>query len=481
MAKFRRSVSAVKASNRFARMARESERLGKSGKEGRAEGKEPGTWSLRRLRRQMEAAMDAAYEQALAFQRACVFAAIAAAAPVVLCWLVNVTQLWACLLELHGAAERISGVTSIHVPDPGQTAMARDFGQTDADLMTWQRKMKQLQSDIFQGVIAGSVANINAANFEVASAGSGGSAAGGRGGGVGVAGGIKRFTDAVGEVLTGVEASERGVNLGLLLVGHVALTVAAYTTRRPEAAIAAGLMNFPLLRTVFLIKRLDDAMAQASGMVREAQMRLVELPLDVSEMQPPPATTLPGIWSADHLYDVGECDVRAGGDGDDIDGRHVPSCAYRSGVEAARVAAAGAAMSGQHHSHQQRTLLHSALMHKADRLAHYWESQDLGIAVHVLGLGRVSLNITLVLSIIVATLPMLWETARTFSFGPGGVVYARLTQAWVASRKEALEAVARRAASAVNTVIKKSASSDRLYAQTVADRQTSAPTTTEHG
>ncbi len=54
---------------------------------------------------------------------------------------------------------------------------------------------------------------------------------------------------------------ERGVNLGLLLVGHVALTVAAYLTRRPEAAIAAGLMNFPLLRTVFLIKRLDDAMA----------------------------------------------------------------------------------------------------------------------------------------------------------------------------------------------------------------------------
>jgi hypothetical protein len=30
-------------------------------------------------------------------------------------------------------------------------------------------------------------------------------------------------------------------------------------------------------------------------------------------------------------------------------------------------------------------LLHSALMHKADRLAQHWESQDLGIAVDVLG------------------------------------------------------------------------------------------------
>jgi hypothetical protein len=88
--------------------------------------------------------------------------------------------------------------------------------------------------------------------------------------------------------------------------------------------------------------------------------------------------------------------------------------------------------------HERRVLLHSALMHKADRLAHYWESQDLGIAVSVLGLGQVSLHITLVLSIIVATLPMLWETARKFSFGPGGVVYARLTQAWVASRKDAV-------------------------------------------
>jgi len=74
-------------------------------------------------------------------------------------------------------------------------------------------------------------------------------------------------------------------------------------------------------------------------------------------------------------------------------------------------------------------LLHAALMHKADRLAHYWESQDLGIAVHVPGLGQVRLNVTLVLSIIAATLPMLWETARKSRvFGPGGVVYARLTQ-----------------------------------------------------
>ena len=126
------------------------------------------------------------------------------------------------------------------------------------------------------------------------------------------------------------------------------------------------------------------------------------------------------------------------------------------------MASAAAAMSGAHHQHQRRVLLHSALMHKADRLAHYWESQDLGIAVNVLGLGRVSLNITLVLSIIIATIPMLWETARKFTFGPGGVVYARLTQAWVASRKDAVKAAARRAVmSTVNTVIiKKSASAE---------------------
>jgi hypothetical protein len=40
-------------------------------------------------------------------------------------------------------------------------------------------------------------------------------------------------------------------------------------------------------------------MAQASGMVREAQMRLVELPLDVAELQPPPVAALPSFWSAD--------------------------------------------------------------------------------------------------------------------------------------------------------------------------------------
>ena len=119
---------------------------------------------------------------------------------------------------------------------------------------------------------------------------------------------------------------------------------------------AAGLMNFPLLRTVFLVKRLDDSIAHATQMVREAQMRLVELPLD------------PGAPGA----------------------------------------GAGAGL-----------LLHSALMHKADRLAQHWESQDLGIAVNVLGLGKVALNVTLVISICVATLPMLWESARLFEFGPG--------------------------------------------------------------
>jgi hypothetical protein len=40
----------------------------------------------------------------------------------------------------------------------------------------------------------------------------------------------------------------------------VTATAVAYVTRRPEAAIAAGLMNFPLLRTVFLIKQIDDNM-----------------------------------------------------------------------------------------------------------------------------------------------------------------------------------------------------------------------------
>ena len=160
-------------------------------------------------------------------------------------------------------------------------------------------------------------------------------------------------------------------------------------------------------------------MAQASGMVREAQMRLVELPLDVAEMEP------------------------------------------------------------QHHHHQRGVSLHSALMHKADRLAHYWESQDLGIAVDVLGLGQVSLNITLVLSIIVATIPMLWETARKFRFGPGGLVYARLTRAWVASRKDAVKAAARQAVSTVMTksvltVMNKSSSTEALTAMATSTAETSS-------
>ena len=50
--------------------------------------------------------------------------------PVVLCWLVNVVHLWAALVALHAAAERIPGVTSIHVPAPDQAAAARDYGRT---------------------------------------------------------------------------------------------------------------------------------------------------------------------------------------------------------------------------------------------------------------------------------------------------------------------------------------------------------------
>jgi hypothetical protein len=47
------------------------------------------------------------------------------------------------------AWERIHGVTSIHVPAPEQAVGARDYGRTDADLMTWQRKMKRVQAGLY--------------------------------------------------------------------------------------------------------------------------------------------------------------------------------------------------------------------------------------------------------------------------------------------------------------------------------------------
>lgn len=136
MAKFRRSVSAVKASNRFARMVSDNERgdrggdrgggggggsggRGSSSKGGRGGGthggKDGGGWSLGSLRRQMEAAMEQAYEQALSFQRACVFALAATLGPVVLCWLVNVVRLWACLLELHTKAAGVGVYHTFHL------------------------------------------------------------------------------------------------------------------------------------------------------------------------------------------------------------------------------------------------------------------------------------------------------------------------------------------------------------------------------
>jgi hypothetical protein len=272
----------------------------------------------------MEAAVEQAYEQALAFQRACVFAVAAALGPAALCHMVNLVRLWSCLLDLSAVAERVRTGTTIHVPPPHQAADARDYGRIDADLMTWQREMKRLQADFFiEGVTAGNIASINAANFEVSSSSSSEGSTGGshwsaaassaqhsqststgaaeagasashiggwftglgrsgvRGDSLDIVGSLMRWwAEAVGVMLgIGLSGSsskdgggesgrcgggggddERGVNLGLLLVGHVTATAVAYVTRRPEAAIAAGLMNFPLLRTVFLIKQIDDNM-----------------------------------------------------------------------------------------------------------------------------------------------------------------------------------------------------------------------------
>jgi len=132
--------------------------------------------------------------------------------------------------------------------------------RTDRDMMAWQRQMRQLQGDIFDGALGSSLTNIDSAHFEVtrsntnttaaaaaaAAGGGGGSPSDGTGGGGGGGGGMLGWChDMVGymfgDMLGGGSGSggERGVNLSLLLVGHVALTVAAYLWKRSEVAIAA--------------------------------------------------------------------------------------------------------------------------------------------------------------------------------------------------------------------------------------------------
>lgn len=145
----------------------------------------------------------------------------------------------------------------------------------------------------------------------------------------------------------------------------------SYTVERSTGfALAAALLNAPLLAVAHRIKRLDDAIESAVEALRSAHMDLLERPLYISpaSAQAPAATTA-------------------------------------------------------------ELVAHSALLNKMNAVANFWESQSLGVRVFLPVLGGVNVTLASLVSLAAVTLPTLLLRAVRLKEGlraTGRVLQGRL-------------------------------------------------------
>ena len=172
----------------------------------------------------------------------------------------------------------------------------------------------------------------------------------------------------------------REAGLSFLVLGHAAATAMSYLTDDLAASVCAACLNVPLLLVAHRIKRLDDAMESAVGLLRSAYADLLERPL---------------LWL-------------------DAEGR-----------AQAQVA---------------EMVAFSAVLNRIDAVLAYWEEQSIGVRLVVPGMGAVNVTLTTLLSLAVVTLPTLLRRAMRLKSGAEAarrlVSAALRQQQWIAPARQ---------------------------------------------